>query len=317
MLKIRTDYRIELVSLIGFLSNLEGKYTIDRTETDYTQELIKRFSEHSNHPAVTNFSEMWDNGLCWDAIPFLLLHLDDNFQVKENTMFPERLKARYDNDFQEVIDYLDQIKDFAQISAFRTFYDSYNSNQLLEEANHILSQYNMIYILENYLQVKFDKASVLMTNLFTSSFGVSIVNNNEKEVFAVIGGGSLRMAQRNNAMERIVLSVVWHEFMHSIINPLSDKLFANPFQMSDEEVDCYCALNESIIWALTFRLLYKHGIVTEQDESWYFNNARNNRAPKTEELYRLLPIYEQNKSINIVDFYPQLKDEFFGEPSCN
>jgi hypothetical protein len=314
---IKTDFRIELFSLIVFLSKLDNKRSVDRSENSYTKILKNKFIKFVNHQAISEFPKMWDKGLCWDAIPFLALHLKDDFTFIKNNDISERLKARYDGDFIEIINYLILVRDFAEITNFKQFYDSNKQNEFIAEVNSKASEYSIIELLENYIKLKLSESTIIMSNIFISSFGVTIETENRKQIYCIMSGYSLKVSQKYNGFDRLLLSIIWHEFLHSIINPLTDRLFDNPLEMSDNQVAWYCQLNESIIWAITFRLLLKKQIVDENDGKWYFNNASKNRVPKAKEMNSLLIEYEkkENKYINIEVYYPILQQEFGNPPN--
>lgn len=316
-IEIRTDYRIELLSLIAFLSKLDDKWTIDRSDNSFTKLLRDNFTKFVNHKAVVEFPKMWDKGLCWDAIPFLALHLDDNFSFIDKNTISKRLISRYDGDFDEVIRYLASIQDFAFITNFKQFYDSNINDKFIAEVNAKTQEYPIINILEKYLNLKLNDSTVIMSNLFISSFGITMETNKRKQIYCVISGYSLKVSQQHDAFDRLLLSIIWHEFLHSIINPLSDKLFKNPLEMTDNQVKWYCNLNESIIWAITFRLLLKEKVVVEKDGEWYFKNALNNGAPKANAMNILLIEHENDatKYDNFKDFYTILQEEFGNPPS--
>jgi len=316
-LNIKTDYRIELFSLIAFLSDFGETRAIDRSENPYTKLLKENFSKFSNHPTVLEFPKLWNRGLCYDAIPFLLFHLKDDFSLMEQLEIPERLKIRYDGDFQDVIRYLDLVRDFASQTNFKEFYETNLDHNFIAEVNAKAEEYPIIDTLENYLNLKLYDSKVLLSTLFFSSFGITIDYPQGKQIYCVMSGTMLKRSRHHSAKYFTInlLSIIWHEFLHSIINPLSDKLFENPLTMNDAQVRWYCKLNESIIWALTFRLLHNENLVTAKDAEWYFSNAEKNNAPKAEEMNKLLINYENDKMKyrNFEEFYPVLQ-ELIGEP---
>ena len=314
---IKTDYRIELFSLIAFLSKLEGKWIIDRSDNSYTKLLKDKFIKFADHQAVVEFPRMWDKGLCWDAIPFLAFHLKDDLLFINKDDISKRLIARYDGDFSDVIKYLTIVQNFALLTDYKKFYYSNMDDAFISEVNAKAKEYPIIEDLENYLRLKLNDSTVIMSNLFISSFGVTLGTENRKQIYCVMSGYSLKVALKHNGLDRSLLSIIWHEFLHSIVNPLSDKLLENPLEMSDNQVKWYCKLNESIIWAITFRLLFNEKIVNKKDEEWYFNNASNNGAPKAKEMNLLLIDYENDESIynNFEDYYPILHQEFGRSPN--
>lgn len=318
ILNIKTDYRIELFSLIAFLSKLDEKRAIDRSENSYTNLLNENFTQFSDHQAVIEFPKMWNRGLCYDAIPFLLFHLDDDFILMEELEFSERLKIRYDGDSQDLIKYLDLVRDFASQTKFQKFYESNLDNEFFTEVNAKAAEYPIIDILENYLNLQLSASKVVLSTLFFSSFGITIESQNSKQIYCVMSGTMLKLSRQHSDryFSSNLLAIIWHEFLHSIVNPLSDQLFDNPLTMSDAQVRWYCKLNESIIWALTFRLLLSENLVSTKDGEWYFSNAEKNGAPKAKAMNDLLIEYENDKAKykNFEIFYPVLQRAFGQRP---
>ncbi|HRY83276.1 MAG TPA: hypothetical protein P5533_01440, partial [Candidatus Cloacimonadota bacterium] len=71
-----------------------------------------------------------------------------------------------------------------------------------------------------------------------------------------------------------------------------------------------CPLNESIIWAITIRLLLAEGIITEKSVGAMIQNGERNKAPMTESMYTLLIDYETKRHLypGISDYFPVLSE---------
>ncbi len=306
-LKINTNYKIELFSLIAFLSNLNEQHAVDRSINTYTNQLIDSFSQFTGHKAVQEFPLMWERGICWDTVPLLVLHLTDDFEFHSNIPVTEKLKSEYDGDFNDAVKYLRLVRDFAETTNFKQFFKMLGDDKIVIQARKRASEIPVVEILEKYIKIKLPIAEVIVSNLSFTSFGVTIQTLDDKRVYCIIGKKSLEMAIEYDNFDRILLGTIWHEFLHSIINPLTDNLFDNPFNLSDSQVEWYCQLNESIIWAVCFRLLLRIEIVTCKSIDWYFTNAERNNAIKARSMNTLLEEYE--KSIRFKDirnFYPVL-----------
>lgn len=160
------------------------------------------------------------------------------------------------------------------------------------------------------------QTNVILSNLLRSFYGVWN-HFNPKQVYCFLSRYWLQVAKQNGNLDRILLGSIWHEFLHSIINPLTDQLFEDPSEIDEKYLDWYCRLNESIIWAITLRLLIKTKIVDTNNCDWYFKNAERNRAPKAEAMHNLLWEYEsqQNDFRSIREFYPVLQKEFGEVPN--
>ncbi|MCD4818512.1 MAG: DUF4932 domain-containing protein [Candidatus Cloacimonetes bacterium] len=252
----------------------------------------------------------------WEGVPQAALHLNND--LTERFLFSDNLQSRFNNNFSNLMEYLSFIKDFSIISNFLNFYNNSleTNHNFLRELHHILNKYQVINTLESYLNFKLFKHEVILSNLLKSSFGITINDsNNNSEIYCVASKYWLNVAKNNGCLTRNLLSTIWHEFLHSFINLLTDKLFDDHLNLTDSQSTWYCELNESIIWAITLRLLIKEKIVNENDCNWYFNNAINCGAPKTNEMNNLLIEYENNlnKYNNFREFYPILQTEF-GKP---
>lgn len=274
---------------------------------------LDRFNKHK---AVTMFPKLWEEGLRWDGVSQLALHLNND--LTKMYPFSDNLKSRFNNNFSNLIKYLSLINDFSTKSNFLNFYNKsskFNENFLLE-LHQILNKFQIINILEKYLNIQLFKHKVILSNLLKSSYGITINDsNNNSKIFCVASKYWLKVAKNNGFLTRNLLSTIWHEFLHSIINPLTDKLFDDHLKLTDSQSDWYCELNESIIWAITLRLLIKEKIVDVNNCNWYFNNAKNCGAPKTNEMNDLLIEFENDKNNynNFREFYPILQTKF-GQP---
>ncbi len=279
-LEINTDYRIELFSLIVFLSELDEKYAVDRSDSEYAISLREKFLQFATHEAVIKLPEIWESGICWDTVPLLLFHLTDEFEFDPNVPIMEYLKSQYEGDFCDVIKYVELVKDFVKKSNFKQFFDSLGTSEYVIKVREKCSELPVLEILEEYINVELPKSDVIVSLQSFSSFGTSIQTKKGRENHCILGAQSLKTAIANNNFDRIALSIIWHEFLHPVINPLTDKLFEEPFNLTDSQVEWYCQVNESIIWAICFRLLLKVGLVTDKSDDWYFSNAERNGAPK-------------------------------------
>ena len=316
---IQTDFRIELSSAVIYLSNFNNEYFIDKSENDYSKMINHKFKTFKEHQVVLMFPDMWEMGLRWDGIPQLALHLNSNIELSEKIQLSEELQSRFNNNISDLMKFLSLLKDFSKKSNFENFYneDLDNVTKFVSYLNNELKKYPLIFILENYLNIKLYKQSIILSKLLKSSFGATIIDSeNNREIFCIMSSYWLNVANNNGRLNLNLLSTIWHELLHSIINPLTNKLFGeNPFNLSESQLDWYCELNESIIWAITLRLLIQEKILSKRDYNWYFDNAIQNGAPKTKEMNELLMKYENDKVnySNFREFYPILQNEF-GQP---
>ena len=190
------------------------------------------------------------------------------------------------------------------------------NDEFIALLNSLLTENHLQSILEDYIGHRIGTTHIRLMNLLKTSMGVWNGDHPNRQVYCFCSRHWLKVGQNNNCLKTNFYHTVWHEFLHSVINPLSDQLFPGGITITEEQSTWYCALNESILWAITHRLCHQLGITSDQDNGWYFNNARRNKAPQAEEIYALLPQYEADRQIysSIADFYPVLQAEFGNPP---
>ncbi len=66
------------------------------------------------------FPKLWEEGLRWDGVPQLALHLNNDLTKKHQ--FSDELKSRFNNHFSNLTDYLKLINDFSKKSNYLSFY---------------------------------------------------------------------------------------------------------------------------------------------------------------------------------------------------
>ena len=103
---IQTDFRIELLSAVIYLSNFNNEYFIDKSENDYSKMINHKFKTFKEHQVVLMFPDMWEMGLRWDGIPQLALHLNSNIELSEKIQLSEELQSRFNNNISDLMKFL-------------------------------------------------------------------------------------------------------------------------------------------------------------------------------------------------------------------
>ena len=264
------------------------------------------------------YPELWELGLWWGEIPRLALFLTDEITLKDAYWQEYRPEYWPSETKLKIEDYIRQLQDFFHQSNFQQFYtDTLPDNkEFITLLDTLLTELPVQKILDDYIGQKIGITHIILANLLKTSIGVWTGDGANRQVYCFCSRHWLRVGHKNNILKTNLHHTVWHEYLHSVINPLSDQLFPDGITTTEEQSKWYCALNESILWAITQRLCLLNGIVSESDNGWYFDNARRNKAPKTEELYTLLLEYESNRAKypGIKDFHPILQKEFGSLP---
>jgi len=309
------DYRLELFTTVIYLAKLDISGFLVSEPSAYTEALDRQFAPFDQHPAVTEFVATWGQEFGWCDIPHFAMMLSDELLIKNGTKLEHIADAELTDDKLKY--YATLLHDFAEKTNFRAFHAIHSAEgaEYLHKLNAIVAARPLKQILEDYLGVKLGKTKVVLSNLLRFFCGTTHADKPGDKVYCFWSRYWLQVAEQHNNLERSLCSAVWHEFSHSVINPLSDKLFESFQDMTQEHMDWYCALNESIIWAITLRLLIQQGIVKDGNLQWYFDNAVGCKAPKTLKMHELLLEYENHRERyeSIGSFYPILQ-KAFGKP---
>lgn len=322
-IEIRVDRRTELLGIIQIISNYKKKYAKlleKRGNKKYIEEIEEKFNIFKNHEVIKLFDEIIaNNNFGYDAPISLFLQLNDDFTHNELDEYP--YKTRLNSD-KKVIELLKLLPDFVKEIDFDSFYISNNSRYKRfiscvkdqVDGNHILDYIN------SYYNLKTNKIFIVNLIPFQTNCNYGTENNNY--IYS-----NIACHAKSNNEDEIYLSVnkvnylpylLFHEFSHSYINPLTDKynlidekddIFKNIFNQMDKQAygSNITIINEHIIRALTLRYrLYANNDIEEYnkgielEEKLGFIYIRN--------IIDSLIFYENNrdKYENIDKFYTEI-----------
>ena len=96
-----------MLSAVIFLSDFSNDHFINKDKTDYSIMLRNELDRFNKHKAVTMFPKLWEEGLRWDGVSQLALHLNND--LTKMYPFSDNLKSRFNNNFSNLIKYLSLI----------------------------------------------------------------------------------------------------------------------------------------------------------------------------------------------------------------
>ncbi|MCB5285935.1 MAG: DUF4932 domain-containing protein [Candidatus Cloacimonetes bacterium] len=307
-MQIRLDKRMELIFAVLQLSDYynPGLYVCsDDPQAKLVREIL---GDHSHLPAVTKLSTVWEEEINWDIFSIFALSLAGDYTldpVTDTSYLQQFIKGT--NSIQR---YAAWLRDFAGQSNFDRYYSLLEEQYApyLRKLNILLDSRPVQAILEDYLGITFPRTELILSTLMNTFMSITHPGREAETVYCLCSRSRLDIAERNKGLERILLSAVWHEFSHHVINPLTFGLFAEPDAISQDQVNWCCELNESIIWAINTRLLVLENIITMKDITWMLENAVKNKAPQTPVMHDLLCEYETKRHIypSIAEYYPVL-----------
>lgn len=321
LISVRVDFRTELLGIIQVLSENPLTKTNEKIGNQkYLDEIKKRFGKYKNHPVIKKaFYYREKYGFNYDASVTLFLELDEHFKAYNLTDYI--LKNRLDNDLS-IYQFIDELEDFAKEIGFEKYYMN-NQRQYESYINQFvtpLENYDVIGYLKDYYNISIDNKTFVINVLpFQASSGYgSFVGD---VIYSSIGARIKRRDDSditfvNPKNEYGVISSILHEFSHSIVNPLTDKLniISEDDNLFDEIKDIMrkhayftnsTIMNEHIIRAVQVRHRYKY---YQDDIEDYIKDLEESGFIFIRIIVKSLEEYENNRDIypTFESFYPNI-----------
>ncbi len=307
---IRLDNRLELLFTIMLLSDYEDGGLLAWEGKGQAERVRAHFSKYSSHPAVIDFSKVWMADISMDTIPYYAISLAQGYSL--NPKIDLEYLVEEIPDLKTITDYSQKLKAFAEESDFDAYFLRLKTDfaPYLDKINTLLDKRPVQTILESYLGMEFPKVNIVLSTLMKPFMSLTFPGEVQTEVYSFTSYPGLLIAEENQGLERVLICSVWHELSHHVINPLSEVLCESDDRMRDKRDEWFCPLNESIIWAITIRLLLAEGIITEKSVGFMIQNGVRNKAPMTETMYKLLIDYEANRHLypDISAYFPVLSE---------
>lgn len=316
-LQISIDPRMELLSTIQLLSNYSF---IDRDVT-YSKNIIKHFKSFKTQEAVkmTNALQK-EYGFSYDAPVEFMLCLSHPLELKQNTTFSNYLIERVGSE-NNLEQYRKSMKEFFKNANFGKFWNKNISfyNQILDMTIADMGKKDLVKAMEDYYNETKESYNIVISPAFKGNYGPQITDSLGKDnIYACLSTNaekeSVPYLNHNG-----IMGLVWHEFGHSFVNPLSEKyteriktseqLF-EPIRNRMTELaysEWETCVNEHIVRAVHIRL--------------YESNSDEEKAKKALEyefrdgFIYIEPIIEKlkefekqrdEKNITFSEFYPEL-----------
>ncbi|MBW6514409.1 MAG: DUF4932 domain-containing protein [Candidatus Syntrophosphaera sp.] len=306
---------MELIFAILQLSKYQNFGLYVSADDPQAQQVRDRLGEFAQLPAVAKLPAVWEAEMDWGVFPYCALFLAKDYSLLptvETTYLAQFVKPSASFD-----DFALWLRDFAGQSNFDRYFAQLELQYApyLHKLNLLMDNRPTQAILEDYLGVSFPATEVILSTLINTFMSITHPGQGAEVLYCLCSRSRLDVAEQNGGLERVLLSAVWHEFSHHVINPLTFGLFDDPDTISQNQVDWCCELNESIIWAINTRLLVQEKIIREKNISWMLDNGVRNKAPHTPIMHDLLCDYETKRNIypRIEDYYPLLLQAF---PQC-
>jgi len=317
-LVISIDARMELLFIVQYLSDY---FLINNLNIKYKDDISEWFDKYRDHEIITHYKSMLSNGFGYDAPPTSMLYLDHSFTPDRK--FTDDLVKRAGG-IDKLEKFIELLKDFAEVSSFNKFFKQQSDfyNVILKDMKYNLKGFNEITTIENYFGQSNKKYTVILTPLGQGNYGPRISTDDGNEIYSINGtrgqNGDIPTFGDKKGFEYLV----WHEFAHSFVNPLTEKYSSEIekveylFEPIKEEMtniaygNWATCVNEHIIRAYTSRLqTIKHG---EEAGIMALRSELGKKFIYVGQIMEKLLEYENNrdKFKSFENFYPYLIKAF-------
>ncbi len=317
---VSVDYRTELLGIIQIISSYQQQFPHlleKQSNRQYIESIEKHFQKFKKHETIKLFDYLTTNhNFCYDAPVALFLQLNKNFANSKLPSYP--FKERLNSD-PKTYEFIETLPDFIKKSQFASFYQKNTSlyQKFIDDIHNIIAENNLIEYMKKYYDMPLEKRFVI--NLIPFQTHGNYGYHNQRTIFANIccQPGNQKLEHMYQVDEFELLHLLFHEFSHSIINPLTTKYLKNNdpnlFAKIDKKMDemAYGSnntiINEHFIRALTIRYHW-HRNKNKRECNQLIKQEKNQGFIYIEKVLEQLENYEKNRHIypNIEDFYPIL-----------
>lgn len=327
-LEVSVDPRIELLSVVQLLGGyVIGASLINTDATAYRRDLDIYFAAHRGHPAVKMFAEMYPKGFTFSAPPNALLYFSDPPELVQQRPVPDDIKKRAGGE-QRLNQFIGALRDFARATKFMSFYNAHRKDyqRMVEGMRSNAKSLDLVGVLENYYGMRQHSYNVMLMPLAIElGYGVNVRRDDGTlDIYQMIGRSSVKQGAPvfGEGGEFTLQNIVWHEFSHSFVNPLTEKyrsevmkhasLYATISKQMKEQAysDWEHTVNEHIIRAITSRLTSRE--ISSNIGERELQEDKKKGFIYVEALAEKLKEYEsqRDKYPTFADFYPRLIDVF-------
>lgn len=222
--RVAVDPRIELMGVIQYLS---GYFLVTDHDFAYKQQVQAYFSPYVDHRAVRMFKDMSEDGFSFDAVPNAFLTLSAPPELARRTGFSERATSAAGG-AERLEAFVAAARDFARATDFMRFYETQRATyaRVVRRARPEVERATGVLV--DYTGVEPRNSTVIIGMLLhDGGFGASVqFQRDSMEVYAVVGPHHAETGVPVFGPAERLMGEVWHEFGHSVINPLTREHWA-------------------------------------------------------------------------------------------
>lgn len=234
-------------------------------ENKYTIAIKNFFKPYTNNSIYTKIEELIPNGFTFSRPVELMLSLGNSSDFSRQYLLTE-LCIQYCGGIDTIDDLLKQLKAFWDKTGYAEFYESVKHvyDPIIERVSASLSEYPFADIIESEYGKSQNSYNYVLSSLMKGNFGICFYNQNteKSDLFSVFSTDDFSLSP----------AVLFHEYSHPFINPLTDKNYdiAQKYIDSYEELKHYKlpnfqsgygdlkeCINEHLVRAMSIHLLNK------------------------------------------------------------
>lgn len=315
-ISVSVDPRIELYNILNMLVGIP---TINARPVTYKERIFTHFLPYRDHTAVKLFKECRYRGWGVDGPVFYMLHLDADFNLSPS--LPEGI-ARGGGGLEAVQNLAAALKLFVRDTQFIKFFNDQREFYQLVIANtrYSFEGFDERVRLEKYYGQQNEHYRIILNLLEDNgNFGTNLKTATGTHCYAVICSSKAAQDIPVFAPSFQLYNLIFHEFSHSFVNPLSETHSAElvaearllePIKQSMQHQayqSWWTVANEHLVRAVTVRLAAdKFGEAVA--EKIYLKGEMGRRFIYVRALCEKLKHYEQNRAKykTLAEFYPEL-----------
>jgi len=267
-LLIRVDPRIELLGTLQLLAG--GGPTTTDLAFPYRQRVEERFRPFADHPAVQMLRRLARVGFAFDAPVIVMLHCSEPPALELTGAPPSEIIQRAGG--SDSLDaWIALVRRFVEESGFTAFLaeNAPYYRRLAEQVEGLLEP-DLLQDLEAYYGMHEDGYRIVLSPLTKGGFGPRVeVRPGAWWVYAVASPAEYSSDTLRFYTAAGLRTLVWHEFAHSFVNPLTEShwaALADDHQLLDSIADGLpqwyrqwkAALDEHIVRAATVRMTARY-----------------------------------------------------------
>lgn len=304
------DSRVELLTVVQLMADY---FLITKNDFKYRKDALAYFDSFKNHPAVLMTKKLRKLGFSYDAPINLMTHLSPPPELKQVAPFSTYVIRRAKGE-QNLVEYVEQLRDFAKKSKFMDFFNSNTPyyKKITSVLHSSLGKYNFV---NNFASYWGESTSQLFLYFAPLNAGSNFAawSQDSTEGYSVISCSGC-MNSETTLLSSSSMQLLWHEFAHTVVNPITSKLPAEKIQSYDKTLrevkhraykKVETKINELIVRATEARFLLRH--FGEGEANWYLGYCKNKQGfVHINQVYNLLAKYENNRQTypRFKDFYP-------------